>query len=68
MPIRSRCLSIRIPSPSDNDVRKLLKKIKVEENITINDRMIDSIVENSNRNVRKAVNTLQLSKFQITNI
>ena len=62
MPIRSRCLSLRIPSPSNDEIRKLLKDIKVKENLTINDRMIDAIVENSNRNVRKAINTLQLSK------
>lgn len=62
MPIRSRCLSLRIPSPSSEDIRKLLKDIKSKENLTTNDRMIDSIVDNSNRNVRKAINTLQLSK------
>ncbi len=62
MPIRSRCLSLRIPSPSNDEIRKLLKDIRIKENLTINDRMIDAIVENSNRNVRKAINTLQLSK------
>jgi len=61
MPIRSRCLSIRIPSPGNEDIRKLLKEIKAKENLTLNDRMIEAIVENSNRNVRKAINTLQLS-------
>lgn len=63
MPIRSRCLSLRIPSPSNEDIKKLLKDIKSKENLTINDRMIDAIVESSNRNVRKAINTLQISIF-----
>lgn len=63
MPIRSRCLSIRIPSPTNDDIRNLLKDIKLRENVAITDKMLDIIVENSNRNVRKAINTLQLSKF-----
>lgn len=62
MPIRSRCLSLRIPSPTNDDIRKLLKDIRAKENLTFNDRLLDAIVENSNRNVRKAINTLQLSK------
>lgn len=62
MPIRSRCLSLRIPSPTNEDIRKLLKDIRAKENLTFNDRLLDAIVENSNRNVRKAINTLQLSK------
>jgi replication factor C subunit 3/5 len=62
MPIRSRCLSLRIPSPTNEDIKKLLKDIKNKENLMINDRMIDAVVENSNRNVRKAINTLQLSR------
>ena len=62
MPIRSRCLSLRIPSPTNDDIKKLLKDIKVKENLNTNDRMIEAIVENCNRNVRKAINTLQLSK------
>ncbi len=62
MPIKSRCLSLRIPSPTNDDMRRLLKDIKAKENLTINDRMIDAIIEGSNRNVRKAINTLQISK------
>lgn len=61
MPIRSRCLSIRIPSPSNDEIKKLLKDIKIKENVAITDKMIDAITENSNRNVRKAINTLQIS-------
>ena len=62
MPIRSRCLSLRIPSPSEKDIKNLLKDIKIKESLSITEKLIESIVENSTRNVRKAINTLQLSK------
>jgi replication factor C subunit 3/5 len=62
MPIRSRCLSLRVPSPTNDEIKRLLKDIKMKENVVITDKMIDIIVENSDRNVRKAINTLQISK------
>jgi replication factor C subunit 3/5 len=64
-PIRSRCLSIRIPCPTEMDIKNILVNIKQSENIIVNDKQIDAIVNASDRNIRRAVNSLQLSKKKI---
>ena len=61
-PIRSRCLSLRIPCPSESDIKNILTNIKMRETVSINDKQIESIVQSCERNVRRAVNSLQLSK------
>jgi replication factor C subunit 3/5 len=61
-PIRSRCLSLRVPCPSESDIKNILTNIKMRETVSINDKQIESIVQSCERNVRRAVNSLQLSK------
>jgi replication factor C subunit 3/5 len=62
-PIRSRCLSIRVPCPTNNDIKTILNNIKITEKLSnISDKQIDSIIQSSNRNIRRAINSLQLSK------
>jgi replication factor C subunit 3/5 len=61
-PIRSRCLSIRVPCPTENDIKNILTNIKISENINVNDKQMESIVQTCDRNVRRAINCLQLSK------
>jgi replication factor C subunit 3/5 len=62
-PIRSRCLSIRVPSPKEDDILRILTNIKHKEMIGVNDSQIDTIVNSCERNIRRAVNSLQLSKY-----
>lgn len=61
-PIRSRCLSIRVPSPSNKDIRNILERIKINENVKITEQQLDKIVSDCDRNVRRAINCFQLSK------
>lgn len=61
-PIRSRCLSIRVPCPTEEEIKKILTNIKLVESSNISDKQIDSIVHSCERNLRRAVNCLQLSK------
>lgn len=62
-PIRSRCLSIRVPCPSNDDIKTILNNIKITEKLNnISDKQIDSIIQSSDRNIRRAINSLQLSK------
>jgi replication factor C subunit 3/5 len=62
-PIRSRCLSLRVPSPTDDDIRSILTLIKKEERLDkVSTQQIDKIVKSSDSNIRRAVNCLQLSK------
>jgi replication factor C subunit 3/5 len=60
-PIRSRCLSIRVPCPTEKDITNILQNIKQYESINISNQQIQDIVKNCNRNIRRAVNSLQLS-------
>jgi replication factor C subunit 3/5 len=63
LPIRSRCLSIRVPSPKINDMTSCLKYIKEEEKLNVNDNQIKKISLESNRNLRSGINILQISKY-----
>lgn len=62
-PIRSRCLSIRVPSPTEKDITDILTNIKFRESINLHDSQIQNIVSSCERNIRRAVNSLQLSKI-----
>ncbi len=62
-PIRSRCLSLRVPSPTDEDIKNILTRIKKQEGLDkVSSQQIDKIVKSSDSNIRRAVNCLQLSK------
>jgi replication factor C subunit 3/5 len=63
-PIRSRCLSIRVPCPEEVDIQRILKNIKLKEGITVSDKQIDMIVSKCERNVRRAINCLQLTSLE----
>ena len=62
-PIRSRCFSLRIPAPSKNEIKNVLKYIKNKENIDINDNVIDSIIEKHGKNVRECITCLQMTSL-----
>lgn len=62
-PIRSRCLSIRVPCPSEDEIKHILTNIKLKEGINVSDKQIEMIVSSCERNIRRAVNALQLSKY-----
>ena len=58
-PIKSRCLLVRIPSPSIEEICQLLFSIATRENIILSETLVRDIVERSNRNVRKAILMLE---------
>jgi replication factor C subunit 3/5 len=61
-PIRSRCLSLRVPSPTDDDIKNVLLRIKKQEGLDkVSTQQIDKIVKFCDNNIRRAVNCLQLS-------
>jgi replication factor C subunit 3/5 len=60
-PIRSRCLCIRVAAPSVDEIKNSLVKIQLTENVNIDEKVIFAIAENSDRNLRKAINNFQLS-------
>jgi len=63
-PIRSRCLLIRIPAPSHEDISKILLKIGRKEGIQVPERFAQKVSVASDRNLRKAILLFEASKVQ----
>jgi replication factor C subunit 3/5 len=60
-PIRSRCLSLRIPSPTEDDITRILDKIKKAENKNLTSQQLEKIVNSCDNNLRRALTMLELS-------
>ena len=63
-PIRSRCLSIRVACPSNQELKQTLNTIANQEMIKLSEQQMDLIVKQSENNVRKAINTMQLTTLE----
>ena len=55
MPIRSRCINIRVPAPSKIEIADVLFSIAKSENLTLPEEVVERIVESSRRNLRDAI-------------
>jgi replication factor C subunit 3/5 len=55
MPLRSRCLQVRVPAPKENEVAEILKKIATRESFDLPPSLALSIANHSRRNVRRAI-------------
>lgn len=64
-PVRSRCLSIRIPAPSHDDIAQLLIQVAKRESCQCPLELAMKISLHSDRNVRRAVLMLEAAKVQI---
>ena len=62
-PIRSRCFSLRIPAPSEKEIKDVLETIKKYENIDMNENQINSIIEKHGKNVRECITCLQMTSL-----
>ncbi len=58
-PIQSRCAVFRFKRLSDEDVKKVLKRIGKEENLKLRDDGIEAIIYVSEGDMRQAINVLQ---------
>jgi replication factor C subunit 3/5 len=63
-PLRSRCLGIRIPAPSCEDITNLLVNIARKEQTNCPRDLAMSISLSSERNVRRAILMLEAAKVQ----
>mmetsp|Transcript_29377 Transcript_29377/g.43562 ORF Transcript_29377/g.43562 Transcript_29377/m.43562 type:complete len:202 (-) Transcript_29377:21-626(-) len=63
-PVRSRCLGIRVPAPTHDDICGVLKIIGQKENTTIPDELAINVARESSRNMRRAVLMLETCKVQ----
>lgn len=65
-PIRSRCHSIRIPSPTRSDIFKLLLKVSLKEDIKLKLKDYSDIRNKCGRNVKMCLWELENRKYNIT--
>jgi replication factor C subunit 3/5 len=65
-PIRSRCLMIRIPLPSNCQILETLLHICQKENLIINCRKLNEIIIKSDNKVNHAIWLLEMYKYGIT--
>lgn len=61
-PIRSRCLAIRVPAPSEEDVSRVLQAIARREKFLLPSELAYRIAVASGRNMRKAVLSLEATR------
>jgi replication factor C subunit 3/5 len=64
-PIRSRCLMIRVPLPSPEQILETLLHICQKEKITISYITLKTIIENSDNKVNHAIWLLEMFKYGI---
>lgn len=64
-PLRSRCATIRMPKPSENELLNYIMKIALKENLTISPSSALYIVNNSNRSINMCLWWLEYYKHNI---
>lgn len=62
-PVKSRCLCIRISNPTQEQIFNFLKNVKEKEKLKIPTSKLNKIVNNSNRNLKKALLNLELYRY-----
>ncbi len=64
-PLRSRCLSIRVPLPNDDDLMKVLMHISLKENRFLSLQDYNDIILKSNNNIKLAIQYLEMKFYGI---
>jgi len=62
--IRSRCLAVRVPAPSHQEIASILTEISSREECTMPSRLAIRIAEKSGRNLRRAILLAEGCKVQ----
>eukprot|EP00916_Digyalum_oweni_P022015 GHVL01036477.1.p1 GENE.GHVL01036477.1~~GHVL01036477.1.p1 ORF type:complete len:350 (+),score=44.20 GHVL01036477.1:1422-2471(+) len=63
-PVRSRCLAIRTPAPSYEDICRVLHEVAGKEKIQLPDVLATKIAQHSQRDLRKALLMLETARVQ----
>ncbi|KAH0546781.1 replication factor C subunit 3 [Cotesia glomerata] len=62
--IRSRCLGIRVPAPTNDEVKSVLHGIAKKEGINLPDELASRLATASGRNLRRAILMLEACKVE----
>ena len=63
-PLKSRCLQIRVPAPTEQVLGELLKKIATKEGFELPPTVAQNISHHSRRNIRRAIMMLQTLRLK----
>eukprot|EP00128_Syssomonas_multiformis_P017304 Colp12_sorted_trinity150504_noHs@35322 len=63
-PIRSRCLQVRVPAPTEEEILSVLQHVSKKEGLSLPGEFAARVVQQSERNLRKALLMLEASKVQ----
>uniref|UniRef100_A0A915DV19 Replication factor C subunit 3 n=1 Tax=Ditylenchus dipsaci TaxID=166011 RepID=A0A915DV19_9BILA len=58
-PLRSRCMVIRVPAPSQDEIKDCLNIVCAKENVNLSEKMMEKIVDKADGNVRRALLLLE---------
>ncbi|KAI9289633.1 P-loop containing nucleoside triphosphate hydrolase protein [Umbelopsis sp. AD052] len=67
-PIRSRCLLVRVARPSEGEIDDAMQAVAKKENFSLPHELSVKIADESDRNLRKALLTLEATKVQEPNL
>lgn len=62
--IRSRCLGIRVPAPTNDEIKSVLHGIAKKEGINLPDELASRLATASGRNLRRAILMLEACKVE----
>ncbi|XP_035682492.1 replication factor C subunit 3-like [Branchiostoma floridae] len=62
--IRSRCLGVRVPAPSNQQICSILQTVCKKEGLTLPPELANRIADKSGRNLRRAILMLEACKVQ----
>jgi len=63
-PLRSRCLCVRVPAPTNEEIVNILQLICKKESLTLPSELANEIVNKSERNLRRAILSLEACKVK----
>lgn len=63
-PVRSRCICVRVPAPSDEEVAKVLKHVTTAERLSLPPPFAGRVVAQADRNLRRALLSIEACKVQ----
>ncbi|SPQ96805.1 AAA+ ATPase domain-containing protein [Plasmodiophora brassicae] len=58
-PLRSRCLNVRVPAPTCEEIAKCLQKVAMDEMLELPDGLAEQISRSCDRNLRRAILMLE---------
>lgn len=61
-PLRSRCLMVRVPAPTNEEICRVLRDVAAKERLQLPDELAARVASRSGRNLRKALLSLEACK------